>query len=472
MKSKLPKTSITPMLNIRPTSRDNRHTLIIQLIRERRRGVIFTPYRLLPEEFDRQKGRAVATSRRKDHLSFIHEINEFLDRQREELGRIIRELERERHSFCVRDITTAYRQRYDNRYVRTFFLHQIEELHREGSQGTANNYRSTLLAFEKFAGTRRIHFDQVDTNLLLDFEQHLRQIPLQPNTVVFYLSNFRAVYNKAQKRGYVTRDTSPFRAVSLHVEKTRKLAVSAEVIRRVSEAEFSDVPLWEQARDLFMFSFYTRGMSFVDMAYLRQENIRDGVIRYRRRKTGQLYSVKVLPQVGAILDRYRTLCSPWALPVMLCPGEAPGQSPAPLVPESGTPDDKRAFEAKAYRRYKYSLSRYLRSFRELSRGLQLSTDLSFNVARHTWASLARNQGIPVSVISVGLGHTSEKTTQIYLDELDNSRVDAANEMVAGLLENVCTKPKKMRALRSVSAKKCNFVQPNGVASITNNMDIF
>ena len=70
----------------------------------------------------------------------------------------------------------------------------------------------------------------------------------------------------------------------------------------------------------------------------------------------------------------------------------------------------------------------------MRRRLDLSVNLSFNVARHSWASLARRQGIPVSVISVGLGHTSEKTTRIYLDELDNSMVDAANEAVAGLLK--------------------------------------
>ena len=102
--------------------------------------------------------------------------------------------------------------------------------------------------------------------------------------------------------------------------------------------------------------------------------------------------------------------------------------------EGSTPEEQARFEARLYLRYKYNLSHYLRFFRSMSQRLNLPIKLSFNVARHSWASLARREGIPVSVISTGLGHTSEKTTQIYLDELDNTTVDAANEKVAGLLK--------------------------------------
>lgn len=288
------------------------------------------------------------------------------------------------------------------------------------------------MAFEKFSGTRRIHFDQVDENLLMDFERFLRQVPLQPNTITFYMSNFRAVYNKAQKRGYVSRSESPFDAVPMHIEKTRKLAVSAEVIRKVAEARFPDSQKLTAARDMFLFSLYTRGMSFVDMAYLRQEDIRDGVIYYRRRKTGQTYVVKIVPEVQEILDRYREQCSPWALPVMLDFDEERTRY-RPLVYEGSTPEERWEFDERVYQRYKYNLSHYLRFYRDISRRLGLPVRLSFNVARHSWASLARNEGVPVSVISVGLGHTSEKTTQIYLDELDNKRVDEANETVLRLL---------------------------------------
>lgn len=115
-------------------TRDGRHTLVIQLIYKRRRGLlIFTAYRLLPEEFDRQKGRAVSPNQRKAQIARTQEINDFQERERAEIGRVFAALVREKKPFAVRDVTTAYRQRYDNRYVYTFFLHRIGELRREGS---------------------------------------------------------------------------------------------------------------------------------------------------------------------------------------------------------------------------------------------------------------------------------------------------------------------------------------------------
>lgn len=429
------KTSIKPMLNISKTASGRLSTLIIQLIRERKRGVIFTPYRLSPEEFSVKKHRVIPSSGYKGQRERAKEINIFLDKQVEELKRIIREFEREKTPFSVRDIILAYRQRYDNRYVHTFFLTLIEELKRSGSQGTAVNYHSTLTAFEKFSGTRSFHFDQVNEVMLMDFERFLRQMPLQPNTIAFYMSNFRAVYNKARKRGYAKCGTSPFNAVSIHIEKTRKLAVSAEVIRKVANADFSDSEKLTMARDLFMFSFYTRGMSFADMAYLRQKDICNGTIHYRRRKTGQVFAVKIVPEAQEILDRYRKPCSPWALPVMLEYDER-HKFLRPLVYQGSTPEERLLFDEKVYRRYKYNLSHYLRFYSDISKRLDLPVRLSFNVARHSWASLARNEGIPISVISIGLGHTSEKTTQIYLDELDNRKIDDANETVIQLLRNM------------------------------------
>lgn len=141
------------MLNIRRGSPDGRYTLVIQLIRERRRGVIFTPYRLLPGEFDRQRGKAAPTSRSKAHMAFIREVNIFLEKQKEEIQRVLTELQHEGKPFSVRDVTQAYHQRYDNRYVHTFFTRQIEELRKEGAQGTANKYNATLVAFENSSET-------------------------------------------------------------------------------------------------------------------------------------------------------------------------------------------------------------------------------------------------------------------------------------------------------------------------------
>ena len=305
-----------------------------------------------------------------------------------------------------------------------------DEMQAQGRFKTAQAYRSAVKSLTTCFGREEIALDRIDAASMGSYQTWLLRRGVTFNTVSYYMRILRAIYRRAVRAG-LTRSDDPFREVYTGTGRTRKRAVDAELLSVLRMTEFPDSRL-RLARDLFLFSFYTRGMSFVDMAYLRQEDVRDGFVRYRRRKTGQVYTVRIIPEVQTILDRYREQCAPWALPVLLDYGE--DGLLHPLVFEGATSDERLRFETKLYLRYKYSLSHYLRSLRSMRRRLDLPVGLSFNVARHSWASLARRQGVPVSIISVGLGHTSEKTTQIYLDELDNSAVDAANETVAGLLK--------------------------------------
>lgn len=433
------KTSIKPLLNIRKDSAGQRYTLVLQVIHQRRRGVIFTPYQLLPEEFDRKKGMAVATSRAKAHVAFICEVNDHIARQMREVERVVAELERMRRQYTTRDIVSAFRERYNNRYVGTFFRAQITLKQTEGKHGTATTYRTTLNAFERFAGARRIRFDQIDEGLMMEFEHYLLSVPLQRNTVTFYLRIFRAVYNKARRKGYAPKGATPFEGVSFRIEETRKLAISAQTLRRLVELDYSRNISLAIARNLFLFSFYSRGMSFVDMAYLRQSDIYDGAIHYRRHKTGQLFTVRIVPQLQAIIDHYKKLNPPWVLPLMM--DAEPDGSYRSLVCRSDDPQVRKDYETRLHLRYKYARSNFWRYLRYISRDLGLERNLSFNVARHTWASLAQDKDIPVTVISKSLGHTSEKTTHIYLSELNPEKIDLANRLVTRLYDGTNKKRK-------------------------------
>lgn len=403
---------------------------MLQVIHQRRRGVIFTPYQLLPEEFDAKRGMAVATSRAKAHRVFIREVNDHIARQVREIERVVADMERMRRVYTTRDIVNAFRECYNNRYISTFFRTQIAAKEQEGKHGTATTYRTTLNAFERFAGARRIRFDRIDEGLMMEFEHYLLSIPLQRNTVTFYLRIFRAVYNKARRNGYAPKGTTPFEGVSFRIEETRKLAISADTLRRLVDLDYSRKKALSAARNLFLFSFYARGMSFVDMAYLRQDDIYDGAIHYRRHKTGQRFTVRIVPQLQVIIDHYKDICAPWVLPVMM---EAlPEGGYRPLVRTDDEPSSGKNFESRLHRRYVYSRSDFWRFLRSVSRDLGLDRSLSFNVARHTWASLAQDKDIPVTVISRSLGHTSEKTTYIYLSEINPDKVDKANQLVTRL----------------------------------------
>lgn len=421
------KTTIQTRLNIRRDTSNNRYTLVLQIVRDRKRSLIFTPYKLLPEEFDFQKGTAVPTSRIRQHRSFIQEVNRYLSLQIREVRHIIDTLEQQEKPYSAKDVTYSFRKRFDNRCVNTFINTLIEELETRGKLGTASTYRTTLMAFEKFTVGRRYNFDELDTPTILRFQKYLLGESLKNNTITFYLGKLRSVYNKAVREGFAPKGADPFEGIPLRIEKTRKLAISDSMLRKVATSKFpGDIKL-SAAQDLFLFSFYMRGMSFVDMAYLQQSDIHGDVIHYRRCKTGQLFTVKIIPELKALIDRYRDICTPWVLPIMLY--LTPEGKYLPYRFQGTTWKERQEYERELHKRYKYSRSNYLRLLSRLSKVLGLEQNLTFNMARHTWASRARRKGIPMALISEGLGHTSEKTTRIYLDELEAKRIDEANRIV-------------------------------------------
>lgn len=423
------KTSIKPILN-RITQQHERYTLVLQIIRDRRRAVIFTPYRLLASEFNPIKGVVKPLSRRKADIAHAREVNDYIREQTVELERIVERMEREGKPFTARDVAVSYRQRYDRSFVHIFFAELIGDLEQRGRHGTATSYRSTLSIFRKFANGRQYHFSDLNETVLAEFERFLLLSDLQRNTRSFYMRVMRAVFNKAKRLGLTAAGQAPFDAVSFREDATRKLAVSAETLRKVMRAipEEAEVGV---ARDLFLFSFYARGMSFVDIAYLRHDQISDGFIRYQRRKTGQPFVVKIVPQLQQLLDRYEW-CDPWAMPVMIT-GRRP-QPVFPIVPFEN--EGEKEFGKRLHAQYKHALTRFTQYLELFSIQQGLSQKLTFNVARHSWASLARSKGIPVSVISQGLGHSSETTTRIYLAELDSHQVNEANEIIIDLDNDV------------------------------------
>ena len=143
----------------------------------------------------------------------------------------------------------------------------IERLWKQGQHRTSETYSTTLNSFRRFRQGEDVRLSDLDACLLQAYEYHLRNRSLSPNTVSFYMKHLRAVYNCAVEDGLIV-DQKPFKRVFTSTERTAKRAVSLKCIRRMKELDFGDNLSRQLARDIFLFSFYTRGMSFVDIAYL------------------------------------------------------------------------------------------------------------------------------------------------------------------------------------------------------------
>ena len=245
---------------------------------------------------------------------------------------------------------------------------------------------------------------EVDSDLMIEYETYLKSRGVCPNTSSYYMRGLRAIYNRAVEKG-MTVQRDPFKYVYTGIGKTVKRAVPLKVIRRIRDMDLALFPAMDFARDIFMFSFYTRGMSFIDMAYLKKKDLQNGILSYRRQKTGQQLFVKWEKPMQEIVDKYDTVSTPYLLPVI------------------------KDMNADARRQYKNAAHLVNDKLKKLGVRLGLDIPLTSYVARHGWASIARSRNIPLATISEAMGHDSEKTTRIYLASLDTSSVDKANSQI-------------------------------------------
>lgn len=269
---------------------------------------------------------------------------------------------------------------------------------------TRNRYATSISSFSRFLDGGDVAFSGLDSVLMQGYEDFLKSNGLSRNTTSFYMRNLRAIYNRAVEQG-LAEPRNLFRNVYTGIDKTVKRALTLKDIRKIKDMDLSGEPRMAFARDVFMFSFYTRGMSFIDIAFLRKKDLQNGILSYRRRKTGQLLFVKWEKHMQEIAGRYGADGSPYLLP---------------LIADSGK-DERRQYENSAH-----SVNRNLKKIGE---ALGLHIPLTMYVARHSWASIAKSERLPLSVISEALGHDSEATTRIYLALLDTSAVDKANNTI-------------------------------------------
>lgn len=398
-------TTVKAVLNKDRKKRCGGYSLVVQIIHKRVRRIIYTPYVLNDSEFDPNSQKAVYTDGQRFNRKQIREINDFVDKKIQEVNKIIDFISARNPNYIAEDIVWKYRQDQSDKYLLTFCERLITKKEALDKMGMAKALRSTLRSLGRHIGRREVTFKDIDHHFVKDYENYLYSTGIVQNTVSFYMRNFQTIYNLAYDSGVEMNDNQAFHRIQIRNSKTVKRALKKEVIRSISTLELAHDKHLDRARDLFMFSFYTRGMCFVDIVYLKHTDIVDGAIRYRRHKTNQYLQVAVTEPLQRLIDKYRG-DQTYVLPFL-------SESTQPTL----------------YKKYQSVYGVLYRSLKELQEMLDLSTPLTFHVARHSWATIAKEQGVSTSAISEGLGHTSEKTTIIYLKEFDHSVIDLINEKI-------------------------------------------
>ena len=395
-------------LKFRPSSAEGKSgTLYFQVIHRRSTRTVFTDYHLMPEEWDEQTSflRITGTPGRQAELQLTASKVRWDCRQ---ITSLITEKEQAMVEYTVDDIVSAFRLLPPCQTWFGFIHSMVVKKLCIGRLGTAKTYRDALASFSRFRNGEDIAIDALDAELMNRYEAWLKGHGVKRNSSSCYLRTLRTLYRKAVENG-LTVDKDIFRHVFTGFAPTAKRALPLDTIRAIRRLNLQGGSDLAFARDMFMLCIYLQGISFVDMAYLKKNDIKNGMLQYSRKKTGQSITVGWEPVMQEIVGVYahQTVGSPYLLPI--------------ITRQDGT-------ERRQYERMEHKVNRLLKKIGGMV-GLQVP--LTTYVGRHCWASTMRDMGVSLSIVSKGLGHESLKTTQIYLSSIDTEGVVKANRKMIG-----------------------------------------
>ena len=390
----------------RPSTTNGKEgSIYYQIIHGRTVRQIGTDFRVFDTEWDKEASSVkIMPETNENRKQYLYSVSERIGWDIRRLQAIIAQCDRQGGSYSAYNIVEKFNCHANGLSLFGFMQDSISQLKQLGKVRTSETYTAALASFMKFREGQDILLCEIDSDTMMLYEAWLKFNGNCPNTTSFYMRILRAVYNRAVEKE-LTEQKYPFKHVYTGIGKTVKRALPLKSIKRIKELDLTLKPHLDYARNMFLFSFYTRGMSFIDMAYLKKKDLQNGILSYRRQKTGQQLFVKWEKPMQEIVDKYDTNATPYLLPVI------------------------RDMHADARRQYKNAAHLVNDKLKKLGERLGLDIPLTSYVARHGWASIAKDRNIPLAIISEAMGHDSEKTTRIYLASLDTSAVDKANSRI-------------------------------------------
>lgn len=433
--------------HLRPSTRAGHHQgrLFIRIIHAREIRHLSTDFSLYDEEWDTKTHEIVFPPDDSERHYRLSLIRDSMERSMNYLRGVVSYLS-EKGDYSASDVVWRFRALQNRTTLYGYAEVVANKLRESGRERTARAYRSAVRSLTLFNGGRETVLSELTPTLVKAYEQHLFGNGLRLNTISFYLRNLRALYFRAIREKLIVKQAeNPFAGTHTGVYETRRRALSVSQLKTLaaleellseeltekkdsasaggfrSEAELSSASLRkavdEHCRTMpevhdsllyFLFCYHARGMSFVDMAYLKKQDVGKDIFSYRRRKTGGLLEVKITKPMRRILKHFsrRKTDSDYAFPVI-------------------TSSDRNT-----WRQYESGLKKQNRLLKELAKMANITDRLSTHVARHTWATTAKRMNIPLALIGEALGHRDTKTTSIYLASFDRETMDKLSVKVS------------------------------------------
>lgn len=321
------------------------------------------------------------------------------------------EFKAEQKEFTAASLIESKQSKLQLKTIREFYTQLIKEFEEAEQVGNRLIYKNSFNSLKAYTNNKLdIYFSDIDVEWLKAYEKWQRKRGNKETTISLQFRTLRSAYNKAIDAQAVSKKYYPFDEykVSKFNTKTRKRAITKEEVMKIITTEtINATKLRVLTRDVFTFAYLSGGISFVDIANLTSNNIYRGRLRYSRQKTHQDINIKLREQAKEIIEKYAYH----------------RKKATYLFPILNAQSHKTAMQ-KQNRIHKV-LGQINGELKVLASELEIEADMTTYVARHSFASILKNYGVNISLISEMLGHTDLKTTQIYLDSFENEQLDEA-----------------------------------------------
>lgn len=428
-------TSIAVSLDTRRVRKDGTYPIILRLTHKSKTTSIKTGIYLQENDWDAE-ARAVKKSAKVLNVTRLN--NEIQKKKAEALDNILKLEEKSKQApLSITDIKGKIVPSTITHSFYEFSEKLIKDLRKAGRIGTARSYDGTISVLKTFnkgkalpknmggnpnvkirlehkgvkANVSDLSFEEVNYTFLKKFETYHLSSGNGLNGLAVYMRTIRAIFNQAIKEGLAERNHYPFAQYKIKTVPTRKRALDGKWLKKLIDLHLEREHPCFDYRNYFVASYMMYGMNFTDMAFLEKSNINQGRINYRRKKTSKLYDIKVTDGLNEILTYYLKL-NPASKYVF------------PIIKREGTLMQARDIQ--------WARQRYNEKLKDIASLCGIEENLTSYVSRHSFATQAMLNQVPLNAISSMLGHSSLKTTEIYLKGLPSNILDNYNSAIIGL----------------------------------------
>ncbi|SMC39927.1 site-specific integrase [Cellulophaga tyrosinoxydans] len=403
------KTHITLILDQRRMKKNGKYPLIFRLTHNRKTTSISTGFSILKDQWNEKKSDIKSNYK---EVESVHFLNTLLLKENVRMNEIINKLydRGELRYFSINQVKDRISKKVNYNSFIEYGSFLVEELISARRFGTARSYKFTLTIMKNFSKKNDLKFNEVNYEFLKKFEKfHLTKKDNNLNGLAAYMRTIRSIYNKGIKDGCIDKEAYPFSEYKIRTTSTKKRAIDITYIKKILDLELRVEHELFHTRNYFLISYMLYGMPFMDMAFLKVGDIKNGRVLYQRKKTLKSYDIKISKRLEEILKFYKK-------------GKIKNEFVFPII--------RREKPEHQYLDVIGKRKKYNDELKKIAIICNIEQSLTSYVSRHSFATNAMLQDIPLQAISAMLGHSKLNTTQIYLKSLPNEVLDTYNQRIS------------------------------------------